>query len=63
MVLHSGFFYLYLELLDPLFRLLAFGTSGTLKSLAPSNSSVLLQTLLSIPSKKTLESVNPGTEA
>lgn len=61
MVVHSGFFYLYLELLDQLLRLLAFGTSGTLKSLARSNSSVLLQTLLSIPSK-TLESVNPGTE-
>ncbi|KAF4357847.1 hypothetical protein G4B88_027024 [Cannabis sativa] len=30
MVVHSGFLYLYLELLDPLFRLLAFGTSGTL---------------------------------
>ena len=30
---------------------------------ARSNSSVLLQTLLSIPSNKTLESVNPGTEA
>lgn len=40
MVVHSGFFYLYLELLDQLLRLLAFETSGTLKSLARSNSSV-----------------------